>query len=108
MQLGEKLSRDAARAEANLGPDRVEELGIIASRGGQIIRRLYGQNSHYEEHLKRVIQNKYFTGMHSGNYEHVSELVGIIKGVQRDIQSGLLRDIRSLLQAEVFADFRHG
>ncbi|MEA2465654.1 MAG: hypothetical protein QOJ98_3401, partial [Acidobacteriota bacterium] len=74
-------------------------------RGGQLIRRLYGAGSHYEEHLKRVIQNKYFTGLHSGNYEHVSELVGIIKGVQRDIQSGLLRDIRSLLQAEVFADF---
>ncbi|MDP9192782.1 MAG: hypothetical protein M3P06_13860 [Acidobacteriota bacterium] len=103
--MGEKLSRDASRAEDNLGPDRVEELGIIASRSGQLIRRLYGPSSHYEEHLKRVIQNKYFTSLHSGNYEHVSELVGIVKGVQRDIQSGLLRDIRRLLQAEVFADF---
>ena len=43
--------------------------------------------------------------MHSLYYGHVSELVGILKGVQHDMKSGLLSDLRRLLQAEVFADF---
>jgi hypothetical protein len=105
VQMGEKLSRDAARSEDQLGPERVEELGTLASRAGQLIRRLYGANSHYEQHLNRVIQRQYFTNMWRGSSEHVSELVGILKGVQRDIQTGLLRDIRSVLHAEVFAGY---
>jgi hypothetical protein len=43
--------------------------------------------------------------MHSNRFEHVSELVGILKGIQHDIKSGMLSDFRRLLQAEIFADF---
>jgi hypothetical protein len=43
--------------------------------------------------------------MHGNHHGHVSELVGILRGVQQDIRSGLLRDLRRLIQAEVFADY---
>jgi len=105
VEIGEKLSKDASRSSGRLGPERVEELGAIASRGGQLIRRLYGPDSQYEQNLHRVLATKYFTSMHSENYEHVSEFVGILKGVRHDIKSGMLLSFRRLLQAEIFADF---
>ncbi len=47
----------------------------------------------------------HFTTMHSNYFKHISEVVGIFKGIQHDIKSGMLSDFRKLLQAEIFADF---
>jgi hypothetical protein len=103
--IAEKLSRDSSVSRSSLGPDRIEELSAIASRGGQTIQRLYGQNSQYSRSFEKVLKTDNFTSMHSNSYKHISEFVGILKGVQHDIKSGLLSDFRRLLQAEVFADF---
>jgi hypothetical protein len=103
--IGERLSSDASRSEKTLGPNRVEEPGAIASRGGQLIERLYGQKSQYHRSFEKVLEMDHFTVMHNTHYSHVGELVGILKGVQHDMKSGLLLDFRKLLQAEVFDDF---
>jgi hypothetical protein len=103
--IAERLSLDAARSDNSLGPQRVTELSSVASRSGQLIRRLYGQDSHYESRLTHVLATGYFSTMNSEYYAHVSELVGILKGIQHEIKSGLLTDLRRLLQAEIFADF---
>ena len=52
--IGQNLSRDAAQARSSLGPERIEELSAITSRGGQLIRRLYGQDSQYLENLNKL------------------------------------------------------
>ncbi len=101
----ERLSRDAARSDNELGPERVTELLSVASRSGQLIRRLYGSDSHFESSLQQILSTDQFSVMHSNYYRHVSELAGILKGVQHEIKSGLLTEIRRLLQAEIFADF---
>ena len=44
--IAERLSKDASRSSSLLEPDRIEELSAISCRGGQIIRRLYGHDSH--------------------------------------------------------------
>lgn len=103
--IAEKLSRDASRSTRSLGPERIEELGSIASRGGQLIRRLYGKDSQYQHNFQKVLNTEAFTSMHSNYFNHISELVGILKGVQHDMKSGMLSDFRKLLQAEIFADF---
>jgi uncharacterized protein (DUF2164 family) len=103
--IAERLSRDAARSEYELGPERVTELLSVTSRGGQLINRLYGGGSHYENSFQQVLSTDMFSSMHSNYHRHVSELVGILKGVQHEIKSGLLTDLRRLLQAEIFADF---
>jgi hypothetical protein len=103
--IGQKLSRDAAASGSHLGPDRVEELSSMASRAGQLIRRLYGPSSQYQENLDRLLKTKDFASMHSNWCRHVAELVGIIKGIQTDIRTGLIEDFRALVQAEVFSDF---
>ena len=54
VSVAERLSRDAATAGSNLGPDRIEELGSVASRGGQLIRKLYGADSQHLVNLTRM------------------------------------------------------
>lgn len=70
-----------------------------------MIRRLYGQGSQYDQNFQRVVGMRNFTAMHGNHFAHVSELAGILKGLQHDFKSGMLFDLRKLLQAEIFADF---
>ena len=101
----EGLARDAAASGSELGPDRIVELSSIAARSGQVIRRLYGVDSQYDQNLQRVLNTQHFTMMHSSYYGHVAELAGILKGVQHDLAEDMLFDLKLHLQAEVFADF---
>lgn len=101
----EKLSQEASTSHSTLKAASVEELTAIATRGGQLIRRLYVGDSQYLERWQKILSTRSFTKMHSGYYEHVSEMVGVLRAIQHDIKSGLIRNVRGLLQAEIFADF---
>ena len=96
---------DASVSGHSLGHDRIQELMSIAARGGQIISRLYGHDSHYFRMFQSVVEKPNFNLMHSNFHSHVADIVGILKGVQHEIQNGLLINFRSLIQAEIFADF---
>ena len=102
---GEKLAADASVSERSLGPERIQELLSITARGGQLIDRLYGSDSHYFHLLKATTQVERFNYIHVYNHAHVSDLVGIFKAVEHDIKSGMLTNFRSLIQAEIFSDF---
>ncbi|MGC2457044.1 MAG: hypothetical protein WA435_03505 [Gallionellaceae bacterium] len=103
--VGEKLCTDASTAQSDLGNDRIQELLSMTARGGQLITRLYGNNSQYFEMFQASTRIPAFSTMHSNYYSHVSKLVGLFKGIQHDINAGMLSNIRSLVQAEIFADF---
>jgi len=105
VQIAERLARDAASSEEWLGSERVEELSSIAVRGGQMIRKLYGSGSQYDQNWQQVLNTKSFTIMSKLSFRHVSEVCGILKGTQHDLKAGLLLDFKLLLQAEIFADF---
>ena len=77
----------------------------MTARGGELITRLYGKGSQYYEMYKAATKTAHFTTMHSNHYEHVSNLVGLFKGIKHDIDTGMLSNMKSLLQAEIFADF---
>ena len=70
-----------------------------------MITRLYGSDSHYFQRFKAATQVQRFNRLHSRHYIHVADMVGIFKAVEHDIKSGMLSDFRSLVQAEIFADF---
>ena len=70
-----------------------------------MIRKLYGEESQYARSWKQVLATNGFSNIHSNHFQHVSELCGILKGVQHDLKSGMLADFKRLLQAEIFADF---
>jgi len=103
--VGEKLSRDASQSRNGLDHERIQELSSISSRGGQLIRRLYGTDSQYMLNWQKVLDTPNFTAMHINYFKHISELVGILKGIQHDIKSGILSDLRRLINAEIFSDF---
>lgn len=103
--VGERLVIDASVSGHSLGHDRVQELMSIAARGGQLVSRLYGRDSHYFKMFQSVVERPNFNLMHSNFHSHVADIVGILKGVQHEIKNGLLINFRSLLQAEIFSDF---
>ena len=105
VRTGEKLVTDASVSHSSLGHERVQELASITARGGQLITRLYGSDSHYFQTFKAAAQVEYFNKLHSGHYRHIADIVGIFKAVEHDIKSGMLANFRSLIQAEIFADF---
>ena len=101
----EKLSADASIARSNLEHDRVQELLGVVARGGQLITKLYGAESHYFSTFQTAISIPAFNSMHSNHYRHVSDVAGILKAVESDLESGMLSNFKNLAQAEVFADF---
>lgn len=103
--VGEKLAEDSSVARSTLGPKRVQELMSITARGGQLISRLYGSESHYFQMFQSATKTNSFSRMHSNHYRHISDVVGILKGVKHDISSGLINNLRGLIQAEIFSDF---
>jgi len=102
---GEKLSAEAAVARSALGNEKIQELLSMTARGGQLITRLYGKESQYYEMYQAATKTQHFTTMHSNYYEHVSNLVGLFRGIKHDIDTGMLVNMKNLLQAEIFADF---
>lgn len=103
--IAEKLSADASTASSNLGHERVQELLGVTARGGQLITRLYGADSHYFQMFQAATRIPAFNSMHGNHYRHVSDVAGMLKAVEHDIESGMLANFRSLIQAEIFADF---
>ena len=55
--------------------------------------------------FQSVVERPDFNIMHSNQYMNVANVVGILKGVQHEIENGLLTNFRSLIQAEIFSDF---
>jgi hypothetical protein len=103
--VGEKLCKDASTNGSGLRNERIQELLSMTARGGQLITRLYGNDSQYFQMFQAATKVPSFTVMHSNYYSHVSNLVGLFKGMQHDIDSGMLSNLRNLVQAEIFADF---
>lgn len=103
--ITEKLAIDASTARVELPNLRVQELQSVVARGGQLISKLYGQDSHFFATFKSAIPFQSLNSMHANHYRHVSDIVGILKAVESDLDSGMLANFRGLAQAEVFADF---
>jgi hypothetical protein len=105
VRLSEALSRDASRAQSSLGPQRVEELRGVVTRLGHLVRLLSGRDGQHLADLEKIQSTKLFSTMHSNYFLHISELCGLAKAVQHQVQAGLFANVRGLVQAEVFDDF---
>jgi hypothetical protein len=101
----DKLSTDASRSGHELGHERVQELLGVVARGGQLITKLYGNDSHFYATFQAAVRVPAFNSMHSNHYRQVSDVAGLLKAVKSDLESGMLANFKSLAQAEVFADF---
>src|SRR5882672_6917712 len=97
VQTAENLARDAVSSTYSLGSERIQELSSVAVRGGQMIQKLYGATSQYAQSWKEVLGTTTFTDMHAGYFDHVSQIAGILKGIQHDLKTGMLADFKRLL-----------
>jgi hypothetical protein len=103
--LGNTLVQQAASAHSTIEGEPVTKMMMWATRGGQLIQRLYGKDNEYFRTFTAIQKDNDFSQVHSNNYSNVLQLLGIFMAVEHEINVGLLVDIRGLLRAEVFADF---
>lgn len=105
VEAGTRLHRSASNARSSIGGDELAEIATWVTRLGQLVRNLYGEKSqHFESYSKAFATPGFFT-LHSNFYEHFSQMLGVANAIKHDVSNGLLFNIRSLVQAEVFADF---
>jgi hypothetical protein len=105
IELGAKIIRSASNSDSGFEGDQISEVMSWVTRLGQLIRKLYGENSQHFENYKKAISTENFYTIHSNWYGHVSQVHGIAITVKHDLENGLLGSIKGLLQADIFADF---
>lgn len=105
VEAGQRLNRSASTAKSRIGGDELAEVAMWVTRLGQLIRKLYGENSQHFVSYNKALSVNNFYNLHSNYYDHFTQLFGVAKAIQHEIKAGLLINFRSLVQAEVFADF---
>ena len=104
-ESGVRLNQIVSRSDEAIGGDLLVEFSTWVTRLGQIVRKLYGEQSQHFDSFSKALQRQNFYFLHSNNYDHIAQMAGVAKAVKHDIENGLLVDLKSLVQAEVFADF---
>lgn len=105
VSVGQRIHRSVAGASSSLGGEDLAEVAMWVTRLGQLIRKLYGEQSQYFEAFQRAVSVEGFYNLHSNYYEHFTQAYGVAKAIQHDINSGLLADFKNLVRAEVFSSF---
>lgn len=105
VQSGLRINRSASTSSSGIGGDELAEVAMWVTRLGQLIRKLYGESSQHFASYSKALSTNNFYNLHSNYYEHFTQLYGVAKAVQHDLKAGLLFNLRSVVQAEVFADF---
>ena len=102
---GKRLADLVTSSDRGLHGDQLAEASMWVTRLGQLIRSLYGERSQHFDSYKTALAEHAFFHLHSNNHRQFTQMVGIARAVQHDIKNGLLVDLRTLVQAEIFADF---
>ena len=105
VDVGIRLHQSASTSPSGVGGDELAELAMWVTRLGQLVRNLYGEKSQHFASYSKALSTNHFYNLHSNHYEHFTQMFGVAKAVHHDLKHGLLVDFKSLVQAEVFADF---
>jgi hypothetical protein len=106
VETGTRLVKKAQSLADNtsMTGNDLAEVTKWVTRLGQLIRRLYGVNSQHFESYSSARNTKEFYYIPSYN-KHLPQMLGIAETIQHDLDAGLLENFKSLIQADVFADF---
>jgi hypothetical protein len=105
VQKGQTILRKVLNLSRGMEGDELADVASWVTRLGQIIRRLYGENSQHFKTYEKALATSNFYNLHSNWNSHLSQVVGVAKAIEHDLASGLLIDFRSIVQADIFADF---
>lgn len=105
IEIGETIIQKASRAARKLEGGDLTEVSSWVTRIGQLLRKLYGENSQHYVNFDRAISTENFYTIHSNWYGHISQVQGVALTIKHDVENGLISSIKGLLQAEIFANF---
>jgi hypothetical protein len=105
VEAGTLFNHIVSTSQNGVNSNQLADITTWVTRLGQLIRNLYGENSQHFDSYARALETNSFYVLHSGYHEHFSQMVGVANAIKHDVSNGLLFDIKSLAQAEVFADF---
>lgn len=105
VQKGQAFLRRAQGLSRGIEGDELAEVASWVTRLGQIIRRLYGENSQHFKTYSTALATTNFYNLHSNWNAHLAQVVGVAKAIEHDLSSGLLTNFRAIVQADIFADF---
>ncbi len=105
VDLGEEITQQASSSHDGLEGNNLANVASWITRLGELIRKLYGKNSQYFDNYNAAISIDGFYDIRRNWHKHISPVQGFAKAVKHDIETGLLVDIKGLLQADLFSDF---
>lgn len=105
VEAGTLLHGCASTSSDSVGGNQLVEIATWVTRLGHLVRNLYGEKSQHYDSYSRALATEGFYILHSNYYQHFTQMLGVANAIKHDVTNGLLFDIKSLAQAEVFADF---
>lgn len=103
--IGKQLLTAAMRSDSSPSADSIAIASEWVARTGHVIHRLYEPASPQMARYDELLAKCNFQAFHSSYYEHLASLLGLCQATLHHLGGGLLRDLKVLLRAEVFADF---
>ena len=105
LELGRKLIDYGKSNHGAMELEKIREFTFWTTRTGEFISSLYPNNSQYNLAHERFKKSIFMDRLHSTHLHPLFEILGVLEAIKYEIEKGLLDDINSLLQADIFADF---
>ena len=105
IDAGKRILNVAVSTSSRIKGEDLSEVTSWVVRLGQLIRRLYGENSQHYESYKSALATTQFYNLHSNHNAHFSQMLGLATTIKHDLDNGLLVNLKTLIQADIFADF---
>jgi uncharacterized protein (DUF2164 family) len=102
---GQKFNELVTHSNESVRGEQLAQISMWVTRLGQLVRKLYGEQSQHFCSYKSAHEAPNFYSLDRYTYRQFTQMLGIAQAVKHDITNGLLVDLKSLVQAEVFADF---
>jgi len=102
---GKLIVMKATSANSSIDGNELAEISAWVTRLGQLIRKLYAKESQQYANYSDALKTENFYFIDKNWNAHISQMLGIAYSVRHDYDRGFLFDIRSLMQADIFADF---
>lgn len=105
ISIGNQIINKAINDGSGAKGGDLAEITAWVTRLGQLIRRLYGSDNQYFLNYEKALNTNAFYTIHSNWNDHISQMLGIAISIKHDYESGLINNIKALIQADIFANF---
>ena len=105
VDIGTRLNGSVSTSSSSIGGEELAEVATWVTRLGQLIRHLYGEKSQHFDSYSKALATEHFYTLHSNYYNHFTQMFGVARAIKHDLTQDLLVNFKTLVQAEVFADF---